>query len=100
MQGEDIEIAAQGSYAYWLATLSADNPPSEQVRNRMALREARRHVFRVKYEDAVVNLKNTCKYRKVRPKNNNKNPVCLPLQLDPNKVSCSHIFLFLLFRVI
>lgn len=61
---EDIEMAAQGSYAYWVAKHSS-KPPTEEEKVKMAMREARRHIYGVKYPDAVKNIKETCKYRRV-----------------------------------
>jgi hypothetical protein len=61
---EDVEMAAQGSYAYWVAKHSS-NPPTEEQKIKMAMREARRHIYGVKYPDAVKNIKETCKYRRV-----------------------------------
>ncbi|GAX24375.1 hypothetical protein FisN_4Lh498 [Fistulifera solaris] len=62
---EDVEMAAQGSYAYWVAKHSS-NPPTEEQKIKMAMREARRHIYGVKYPDAVKNIKETCKYRRER----------------------------------
>jgi hypothetical protein len=67
---EEIETAAQGSYAYWLATVSssaaaAAPPPKPEQRMRMTLREARRHTFKVPYDQAAQAIKETCKYRRV-----------------------------------
>lgn len=61
---EDVITAAEGSYAYWVAKHS-NTPPTEEQTIRMATRECRRHIFKVKYDDAVVNIKETCRYRKV-----------------------------------
>lgn len=61
---EDVEMAAQGSYAYWVAKHSSA-PPTEEQKVKMAMREARRHIYGVKYPDAVKNIKETCKYRRV-----------------------------------
>jgi hypothetical protein len=61
---EEVEYAAQGSYAYWLATISG-KPPTDEERMRMATREARRHLFKVPYEKACVQIKDTVHFRKV-----------------------------------
>jgi hypothetical protein len=61
---EEVEYAAQGSYAYWLATIST-KPPTDEERLRMATREARRHLFKVPYEKACVQIKDTVHFRKV-----------------------------------
>ena len=55
---EQIEIAAQSSYAYWLKSMSVETPaPTENQRTRMALREMRRHLFKVaSFDLAVKNL--------------------------------------------
>ena len=59
-----METAAQGSYAYWVA-MHTDTPPTDDQKERFAIRECRRHIFGVKYEDAVGNIKETCKFRRV-----------------------------------
>ena len=64
---EEVEYAAQGSYAYWLATISG-KPPTDEERMRMATREARRHLFKVPYEKACVQIKDTVHFRKVNVK--------------------------------
>jgi hypothetical protein len=61
---EDFEIAAQSSYAYWLASLS-DQPPTQEQRLRMATREARRFLFGNAYEKAINEFHGSIKYRKV-----------------------------------
>jgi hypothetical protein len=61
---EEIEIAAQSSYAYWLASLS-DQPPTPEQRQRMATREARRFLFGNEYEKAINEFHESIKYRKV-----------------------------------
>ena len=62
---EQMEQAAQSSYAYWLATLS-DKPPTAEERKKMALRECRRHIIKLTLEDAKPAILETLKYRKVR----------------------------------
>lgn len=62
---EDLTMAAQSSYAYWVS-IHSDCIPTEEQMQRMALKEARRHIYMVKYEDAVNNLRETCKFRRVR----------------------------------
>lgn len=61
---EQVELAAQGSYAYWLATIS-DEPPTDEERVKMATREARRYIVGNPYEVAEVGLKGACEFRKV-----------------------------------
>ena len=55
---EQVEIAAQTSYAYWLATLS-DKPPTTAEREKMALREIRRTLFKNTYEKALSLIQGT-----------------------------------------
>jgi hypothetical protein len=40
--------------------------PTTDQRRRMGLREARRHLFRKKYEEALSDLHQTCAFRKVK----------------------------------
>lgn len=62
----DVETAAQASYAYWLASLSSDRPPTDDQRHRMATREARRHLCKTDNDrTALKALKETCNYRRV-----------------------------------
>lgn len=61
---EELEITAQSSYAYWLKSLS-DRPPTEEQRQRMALREARRILFKNPFEKAEKGIKEIVQYRKV-----------------------------------
>ena len=65
MTDEQRELAAIGSYAYWLATIS-DRPPTEEERTKFALREARRFVNGNPPEQAEKLCKEACQYRKVR----------------------------------
>lgn len=60
---EQIEYAAQSSYAYWLATFS-EQPPTDAERLRMATREARRFLGNP-YDVAMEHLHETCRFRKV-----------------------------------
>jgi hypothetical protein len=75
------ETAARTSYAYFLWTKasdssctanapSSDKPPDDdaEIRIRMAMREARRHLVGSQgdYDTAVLKLKNTIKWREVR----------------------------------
>lgn len=62
---KQIDIAAESSYAYWLATLS-DQPPKEAEREKMALREMRRHLIKSTYEKAVPLVQETVKLRSER----------------------------------
>ena len=63
---EQQEVAARTSYAYWAASVS-ENRPSEQIRIRMAMREARRHLVGedADYNKALESLRNTCQFREV-----------------------------------
>lgn len=63
---EELEILAQTSYAYWLASLSQDHPPTADQRERMALREVRRQSRKSADDDAKVlhEIKETAKHRK------------------------------------
>lgn len=58
-------IAAKSSYAYWLASIS-ETPPTEEQTTRMALRECRRHLFKVKYDVACRTIKTTIQTRQER----------------------------------
>lgn len=62
---EQIELAAHGSYAYWLASISSEKPTNEE-RVRFALRESRRFLGSPTIEIAEKLLKETCQFRKVR----------------------------------
>lgn len=64
LTAEERELAAQGSFAYWVASISNDKP-TDAERWRMATREARRFLGNP-YDVAEVNLKQACKFRKVR----------------------------------
>ena len=63
---EEQEIAACTSYAYWVAS-QQDQVPSTQVRIKMAMREARRHLVGEAnvYEKGLAALRASCQYRKV-----------------------------------
>ena len=61
---EQVEIAAQTSYAYWLATLS-ERPPTPAEREKMALREIRRALFKNPYKKALAMVKSTVAQRQV-----------------------------------
>ncbi|KAL7578218.1 hypothetical protein ACA910_012642 [Epithemia clementina (nom. ined.)] len=58
----EVEIAAQTSYAYWLATLS-EKPPTVAEREKMALRELRRTLFKNPYKKALTMVKETVQQR-------------------------------------
>jgi len=64
---EEQEITARTSYAYWTASeLKQAGCPSEDIRMRMAMREARRHlVGEGNYDKGLVALRACCAYRKV-----------------------------------
>uniref|UniRef100_A0A7S3PC38 CRAL-TRIO domain-containing protein n=1 Tax=Amphora coffeiformis TaxID=265554 RepID=A0A7S3PC38_9STRA len=62
---DQMEQAAQSSYAYWLATLS-DKPPTADERRKMALRECRRHIMKRTLEEATGEILESMKYRKDR----------------------------------
>jgi hypothetical protein len=61
---EEKELAAQGSFAYWLASISSQKPTAAET-IRMATREARRFLGNP-YDVAQAGLKQTCQFRKVR----------------------------------
>jgi hypothetical protein len=61
---EEKESAAQGSFAYWLASIS-NAKPTEAERLRMATREARRFLGNP-YDVAELGLKQACQFRKVK----------------------------------
>jgi hypothetical protein len=66
---EEQEIAAQTSHAYWLKSLRNEHLSAE-TRLRAAKKEARRHLVAEKgnWESAMIRLKETCRFRKVRTK--------------------------------
>jgi hypothetical protein len=88
LTAEERETAARTSYAYWLAATAAtaqkqpnldDNRTEgdgsddqegkqEEIRARMAMREARRHLVGEfgNYQSALANLRRTCQFRKER----------------------------------
>jgi hypothetical protein len=61
------EIAARTSYAYWVASeLKLAGLPSNDVRTRMAMREARRHLVGERsYDKGLAALRECCAFRKV-----------------------------------
>lgn len=63
---EEQEIAARTSYAYWFASeLKQAGCPSDEVRLKMAMREARRHlVGEGDFDKALAALRASCAYRK------------------------------------
>ena len=61
---EQVEAAAQASYAYWLATLSK-RPPTKEEQIKMAKRECRRHVVKRAFERASKDILETLQYRQV-----------------------------------
>ena len=65
---DELEILAQTSYAYWLASLSQHHPPTANQRERMALREVRRQSRKSADDDLKVlqETKETAKHRKER----------------------------------
>lgn len=64
---EEQELAARTSYAYWTASeLKRAGCPSDDVRTRMAMREARRHlVGEGNYDKGLIALRACCAFRKV-----------------------------------
>jgi hypothetical protein len=68
LSDEQVEAAAQSSYAYWLASLRGDHHklPTAEERLKMAKREARRHLVKVSYEEACTDIVESLKYREVR----------------------------------
>lgn len=67
LTNEEQETAARTSYAYWTASeLKQNGPPSDNVRIRMAMREARRHlVGEGSYDKGLAALRACCEFRKV-----------------------------------
>lgn len=61
---EQMEQAAQSSYAYWIATLG-DQQPTAEERRKMAKRECRRHLMKRTLKAASQDILETLKYRKV-----------------------------------
>jgi len=66
LSAEDQEIAARTSYAYWVAANFHEEPPCEEIRIRMAMREARRHLALKlgKYNSALTSFRGAIKFRK------------------------------------
>jgi len=61
---QELEILAQTSYAYWLASLSPDHPPTAEQRLRMATREVRRQSCKSPDDAAVLQaVKETVRHR-------------------------------------
>ena len=58
------EIAARTSYAYWLYSLT--RVPSDELRIRTAMKEARRHALRRTYARGMESLRLSVKFREVR----------------------------------
>lgn len=66
---EDQEQAARTSYAYWVASELHPDCPSEEIRTRMAMHEAQRHLVGEgnNYNKGLAALRASCVYRKVSP---------------------------------
>ena len=62
---EQLEFAAQSSYAYWLASVSNKPPPTPHERLHMARKEARRFLFGNDYGKAYREYHESCDFRKV-----------------------------------
>jgi hypothetical protein len=66
---EEQETAARTSYAYWIASSSDDKNdcPSDEIRIRMAMREARRHLVGEGGDEdkGLIALQYACSFRKV-----------------------------------
>lgn len=62
---QEQEIAARTSYAYWAASeLKLAGCPSKDIRTRMAMREARRHlVGEGSYDKGLIALRECCAFR-------------------------------------
>lgn len=68
LSSEEQEIAACTSYAYWFAqTYHQDQSPADDIRLRMAMREARRHLVKARHNEtnALTHLCAGIQYRKV-----------------------------------
>ena len=77
---EEQELAARTSYVYWLVSTTKENGgPSEELRKRSAMKEARRHLVGRTYEKAMNSLRNTCKFREVRKVDRKPSIVSLPV---------------------
>lgn len=67
---EEQELAARTSYAYWLASTSLSSCPTDadDLRKKMAMREARRHLVGQKgdYDNALSSLRGNARFRKER----------------------------------
>lgn len=64
---EEQESAARTSYVYWHAATYGGEPPSDELRLKMAMREAQRHTVGPHgYDRALEALKATCAFRKDR----------------------------------
>eukprot|EP00540_Astrosyne_radiata_P021175 CAMPEP_0116828324 /NCGR_PEP_ID=MMETSP0418-20121206/3595_1 /TAXON_ID=1158023 /ORGANISM="Astrosyne radiata, Strain 13vi08-1A" /LENGTH=327 /DNA_ID=CAMNT_0004457205 /DNA_START=158 /DNA_END=1141 /DNA_ORIENTATION=- len=63
---EDQEVAAETSYAYWVASVSDKDCLSPDVRKRMVLKEALRHYVGEgqDYDKALISLQGAIDYRK------------------------------------
>lgn len=66
MTKDELELAAQSSYAYWKASLEA--VPSDEQRVNMAMREAKRYFVAASQNEAkaLEFLRKTCTFRKSR----------------------------------
>lgn len=64
---EEQEIAARTSYAYWVASESKHaGCPSDDIRVKMAMREARRHLVGERcFDKGLAALRASCEFRKV-----------------------------------
>ena len=62
---KEQEIIARTSYVYWWATVVNGVHPSEELRIRTAMKEARRHLEKRSYERAMESLRASVQYRQV-----------------------------------
>jgi hypothetical protein len=66
LNDEQRDAAAQSSYAYWIATLNQEGhgPPTTEERNKMAIRECRRHIVKRTLGQAHKDIVATIQFRK------------------------------------
>ena len=96
---EQVEAAAQASYAYWLATLSK-RPPTKEEQIKMAKRECRRHVVKRAFERASKDILETLQYRQVsREKKNNNNRRQVSSAVRWQRATLSHRIIYVLHTI-
>jgi len=95
---QEQELAARTSYAYWVASTSANKTDfsTDETRIRMAMREARRHLVGAAGQrvQAMNSLLYTCDFRKVRPEIKSKGTLLYQTQLMSNTQTLSLLLSF------